>query len=102
MIWSAFAPTSASHAPIVITAIRNADASSRRMTTARVALDEAFARFGCSISMSGSAIVACDAARPGVDAIRLHPHQRIQEVRQLATSGADALHHHGVAPRGDH
>src|SRR5215208_630546 len=69
MIWSALAPTRASHAPMVITAIRNADARSSRMTTARVALDEAFARFGCSISMPGSAILARPYNLPGARAL---------------------------------
>ena len=49
---AAFAPASASHAPIEITIIRNAEASSSTTTISRVAFEEAFFRFGCSIATS--------------------------------------------------
>src|SRR5215216_2571446 len=57
MTCSGLAPTSTSHAPIEITLIRNADASSSTMTASRVAFEEVFFRFGCSTTTSGSAIV---------------------------------------------
>ena len=47
------------------------------------------------------AAVSCDAARPGVDGIRLHPHESVNQARQLSASGTHALHHHGSAASED-
>src|SRR5918992_3722618 len=51
-----FAPSIVSHPPTEMIAISPADASSRKNTIARVALDVAFLRFGCSILTPGSAM----------------------------------------------
>jgi hypothetical protein len=47
------------------------------------------------------AAVSCDARRPGVVGIRLHPHERVHEVRELSTSGTDALQNDDLAASAD-
>src|SRR5215207_536439 len=110
MICSALAPTSASHPPIVIRSIRNAEASSSSTTISRATLEAAFFRFGCSIATSGSAIVPRPYNLPAARALvgsGLRPDEPIEDRDRILAVDRDLLRRAGppnpksVARRGE-